>query len=298
MLQHFTLTCLAALITSLLFSSPVFSNISAFQTTRLKSTAGAGAGAILMEESTILNPAPLAFYQASSLYYQRSSIASEPVASDRPFTSSESQTDAFIVTDAKGGASGSISYIKQARDNETRDTLALSIANTIGEKSAMGVTYKFVTEESSLDQSKEKYRQATFGISHVINSSFSLGLVAIDPFKVRPEETRGLVGGQYVFENFISLMLDVGADYNKELTETQILRAATQIKIYDDFFLRFGGFSDEGLGEKGTGIGLGWIQPKLVIEVAMQNTTTEENLELERAAEKDKETSFSLAYRF
>lgn len=298
MLQHFTLACLVALITSLFLSPSNFASLSTFQTTRLKSTAGAGAGAILMEESTILNPAPLAFYQASSLYYQRSTLASEATENTRPVNSEESKTDAFIITDAKGGVSGSVSYIKQAQDGLSRDTLSLSLANTIGKRSAFGVSYKFVTEESAENFSKEKYRQTTFGITHVINPSFSIGLVAIDPFKVRPEETRGLVGGQYVFEDFISLMFDVGADYNKELTETQILRAATQIKIYDDFFLRFGGFSDKGTNEKGSGVGIGWIQPKLVVELALKNTSIEEDIERSLLARKDKETSFSLAYRF
>lgn len=300
MLQRKTPACLVALITSLFFSNNVLATVSTFETTRMKSTAGAGVGAILMEESTILNPAPLAFYQASSLFYQRTSLTVEPTAEDRPFSSNESKSNAFIVTDAKGGTSGSISYINQHENDHERRTIALSLASTVGKKSAFGVSYRFVTDTPSLSSGdqKEKYKQATLGITHVINPSFSLGLVAVDPLKARPNETRGLVGGQYVFEEFISLMLDAGADYNEDLAETLVLRAATQIKIYQDFYLRFGTFSDKGLSEKGTGVGIGWIQPKLVLELALKNKTVNENIERAIQGSKDRETSFSLAYRF
>ena len=37
------------------------------QTTRLKSTAGVGAGSILLDEATMLNPAPVAFYQTGAI---------------------------------------------------------------------------------------------------------------------------------------------------------------------------------------------------------------------------------------
>lgn len=299
MLQRKTITCLVALITSLLFPAFLSASISSFETTRLKSTAGAGVGSILMEESTILNPAPLAFFQASSLYYQKTTSEPQPI-DDRPFSSADSKANAFIVTDAKGGTSGSISYINQVANEDEKRTISLSLASTVGKKSALGVSYRFVTETLANDfnQSKEKYRQAVFGVTHVINPNFSLGVVAVDPFGAKPEETRGLVGLQYVFEEFLSLMVDAGADYNEDLAETTSLRAATQIKIYEDFYLRFGGFSDKGLSEKGTGVGIGWIQPKLVLEVALKNTTVAENLEREIFGQKDKETSFSLAYRF
>ena len=43
-----------------------------FETTRLKSTAGAGVASLLIDESTILNPAPMAFFNLASFYIQRS----------------------------------------------------------------------------------------------------------------------------------------------------------------------------------------------------------------------------------
>ncbi|MBF0367814.1 MAG: hypothetical protein HQK50_19760, partial [Oligoflexia bacterium] len=42
-----------------------------FETTYLQSTAGTGVGSLLMDESAILNPASISFFNLSSFYLQR-----------------------------------------------------------------------------------------------------------------------------------------------------------------------------------------------------------------------------------
>lgn len=303
MLQRTHLTCLALLIFFNL-TSELSAQVSDFETTRMKSTGGAGVGSLLMDESTILNPAPIAFFNSSALFYQRSSADIEINSANqgRPFSSASSKSNAFIVSDSKGSLSGSISYINQEEYGDERRTFGLSMASSVGKKSAFGVNYKFIKDtlrdDSGLTR-EEDYKQAIFGVSHVISPSFSLGVVAVDPFQVRPNETKAIVGLQYVFEDFISLMLDVGADYNQKLSETTILRGAAQVKLYQDFFLRFGAYKDETLKEDGTGFGIGWIQPRLTLEFALKNSTFESaELSSNESVRDDKETSFSLAYRF
>lgn len=303
MLQRTHLTCLAILFHFSL-GNTALSQVSEFETTRMKSTGGAGVGSLLMDESTVLNPAPLAFFNSSALFYQRSSADIETSSTDqsRPFSSASSKSNAFIVSDSKGNLGGSISYINQEERGDERRTFGVSLASNVGKKSAFGVNYKFVKDTIQTDTGlaqESDYKQAIFGVSHVISPSFSLGVVAIDPFQVRPNETKAIVGLQYVFEDFISLMLDAGADYNKKLDETTILRAAAQIKLYQDFFLRFGAYRDEFLGEEGSGFGIGWIQPRLTLEFALKNSSVESSkLASNDLVRDDKETSFSLAYRF
>ena len=45
------------------------------QTTRMQSSAGVGVGAVLLDEATLLNPAPMAFYQIGAIYYQQEKIS-------------------------------------------------------------------------------------------------------------------------------------------------------------------------------------------------------------------------------
>lgn len=93
-------------------------------------------------------------------------------------------------------------------------------------------------------------------------------------------------------------MFDAGADYNQDLSKTATWKAATQIKLFSDFYARFGAFNDKGLKQKGSGVGIGWLQPRLVLELALKNTELLESEELNQTGEDIKETSFSLSYRF
>lgn len=299
MLHSMRTSCLT-LLSLVLVGQPVQA-FEDFQTTRLKSTSGTGVGSILMDEATVLNPAPLAFYGVSSIYFQRSGGDFEPSAVDA--SPLEGESTAFIASDSKGSLGGSLSYIQQKQGGDSRKRYGISLSSNLGERSAFGVNYR-ITKTQTLSEGltplERTDKQTIFGITHAISSELTLGMVAIDPFRVVPEETRGLIGLQYVFNDFISVMLDAGADYNETLSETAILRGAMQFKIYQDFFLRFGMHEDKGLQEKGNGIGVGWVQPRLVLDLALRNTTREfEASGVRDAYSQDlRETSFSASYRF
>lgn len=271
-----------------------------FETTRMKSTAGAGIASILMDESTYLNPATIAFYNKGSIYYQKSGLDStqgkESEKSSQSFSSSS-----IIVSDSKGSTGGSLSYNNIDYYGQNIKRFAASFARPIGKKSSLGITGIYTKEKIYNENGhliKSNYKQTTIGVSHVIDESFSLGIVLYDPLKEKKGETLAMVGAQYIFGNFLSLMLDLGADYNQELSQTTVWRGATQIKIFSDFYARFGIFNDKGLKQKGSGIGVGWLQPKLVFEFALKNTELLQSDELKQIEEDIKETSFSLSYRF
>ena len=70
------------------------------------------------------------------------------------------------------------------------------------------------------------------------------------------------------------------------------------MKIYNDFYLRAGFFDDKIQQEKGSGFGIGWIQPKLTFNFAVKNYSTFESVILKQENEEIKESSFSVSYRF
>lgn len=292
-------------IFTLIVALPLVANarIHDFETTRLKSTAGAGVGSILMDEATALNPAPIAFFNMGSIYLQKSSSNITPDEASIGETMSETDTMAAIISDAKGPLKGSISILKYGEGFNKRKRYAASFASVIGKKSSMGVTYRMTEDELSQSGNiyeKDKYKQTIFGVLHALSSSFTLGFVVIDPFKKRPLDTRAILGAQYIYQDFISVMFDMGTDYNLPMEEKFLYKGAVQFKVFTDFFVRAGLFNDKGLGEKGSGAGIGWVQPRLVLDFALKNTTRLEKTFLESVqdAAKIKETSFSLSYKF
>lgn len=271
-----------------------------FETTRMKGTAGAGVASVLMDEATYLNPATIAYWNKGSVYYQKSGLDSTPTNKTDPTTQAFS-SQSIIVSDAKGSSGGSLSYNTIDYQGQTVKRFAAAFAHPIGKKSSLGVTGVY-TKESLYDENDNlvsaDYKQTTIGVAHVIDESVSLGFVVHDPFQEKDGDTRATTGFQYIFSDFLTLMFDVGADYNRDLSETATWKAGTQIKLFSDFYARFGAFNDKGLKQKGSGVGVGWLQPRLVLELALKNTELLESEELNQTGEDIKETSFSLSYRF
>lgn len=263
------------------------SAINEFETTRMKSTAGAGVGSILMDEATLLNPASVAFFNVGSVYLSKGSSERTSQAGQLV---SETDNLGAIVSDAKGNTAGSLSYQVQKQGNLKRKRISAAMARPIKKKSAIGFSVRRTTDTLSNGE-EEDYFQTTVGITHAISNEFTLGFVAFDPLKKRIEDSMGIFGVQYVFEDFISLILDGGANYYQDIRETFLYKGALQFKLLDDFYARVGYSRDMGKEESGTGVGLGWVQPRLVIEVALRNIETFQ-------AEESSETSFSLSYRF
>ena len=280
------------------FSSNAFSKIREFETTHLKSTAGAGVGSILMEESSILNPAPIAFFNSSSLYVQKMGTKFNNDNTNNPYSAPEADRVAIIASDTKGKAKGSISYIVQKEGYSLRKRGSASISYNMGNRSAMGIAYKYTIDKIGTKdkiEPEEKYQQMTIGFTHILSKDATLGLVFIDPLQKKSEETKAIIGFQYNIQDFFSFMFDAGADYNQDLTNTFLYRVAAQVKVYDNIFIRAGKFDDTGLKEVGNGVGISWVGPKLMTEIAVKNSVlTIDDLN----TQKIKESSFSLSYRF
>ncbi len=271
-----------------------------FQTTRLKSLGGTGVASILMDEATILNPSTLSFFNISSFYLQRSGQEIEGTGTNIAEYPKESTNYGVIASDSKGQLKSSFSYLKQKHRLNERKRISVAGSKNMGKRSSAGFTYRKSSDHiyQNGELVKDSYHQSTFGFSHVINSSVMMGIVINDPFKVKEEDTNAIIGFQYVYQDLVSFMLDVGADYNKNLSDTLLYRLGSQLKVYNNFFLRFGTFNNKQTFSRGTGVGIGWLQPRLSFDLALTNTKYIENLKKEILGENIKETSFSFSYRF
>lgn len=277
--------------------SPVFAKINEIQTTRLMSTAGTGIGAVLMDESTILNPAPLAFFNMSSIYFQKGNIETK-ANTDEAAALSDADQLSFIASDSSSNLSGSIGYFKQSSNlGESRKTWSFGAASPINKSSSFGVNYQLQDEVRIQNGGLEhhKYKIANFGFFHAVDQNFSFGALLVDAFGNKDSKSKAFLGTQYVYDNMISLMLDAGTVYKEDLQENLILRSALQVRFYNDFYLRFGAMEDKSEKTRGNGIGVGWVQPKLVIDLALANNKSNY---IEQGPTKDRTTSFSLAYKF
>lgn len=273
-----------------------------FETARMKSTAGAGVGSLLLDEGTLLNPASMGFYTISSIYFQSGGMDITPTDTNSPYIGKEPSLKAFIGSDASRGTGGSISFTEQVENFDTRERLSLALGAPVSEKVAIGVSFRKTTDTYSLTNNgqnfvEDDYNQFTFGITQVMSPQFSMGFVVVDPFQTKPEDTLAVLGFQYVYKS-ITFILDLGANYNDDLSKSSVYRGAIQVNVFNDFFVRFGTYKDQGKGESGNGVGAGWAGPKLVLDLALKNTTIDNNILLNRAGEKIRETSFSLSYKF
>ena len=267
-----------------------------FETTRLKSTAGAGVASLLIDESTILNPAPMAFFNLGSFYIQRSDQKTSTTENGIKKLMDDSSHIGFIASDSKGKFKGSASYHKYEEDESQIKRWALAVSSPFGESSAIGLIYSSTKERKANKDSEST--AFVFGLSHVLDESFSFGLTIQEPFKKGAKYYPTLLGMQYSYKRLITLMADVGGNYNLDFEGESIYKVAAQIKVFEDFFLRLGTNLDNMKKEKTNGIGIGWVQPKLSIDFAMKNTRST-NLSTENIQPTDiKENSFSLSYRF
>ena len=267
-----------------------------FETTRLKSTAGTGVASLLIDESTILNPAPMAFFNVASFYIQRSDQKTSTRENGIKKLMDDSSHLGFIASDSKGRLKGSASYHKYKEKNSQSKRWAIAMASPFGESSAIGFNYS--TTKKKKDNETSEYSHLVFGLSHILDESFAFGFTIQDPFKKGVEYYPTLIGIQYSYKRLITLMADVGGKFNLDFEGDSMYKVAAQIKVFEDFFLRIGTNLDNSQNEKITGVGIGWVQPKLSIDFAMKNTkssnSTAENLQPTDI----KENSFSLSYRF
>ena len=266
-----------------------------YETTHLKSMGGAGVGGILVEESAFLNPAPLAFFQNASVYAQTDSAK----FTEGTTVGAAPKATGFVLADGNPNLAGSISFVKQEESNMQRERWGLSLSGLANERSAVGVSVRSSSDKNISTNLTNKYYQTVLGISHAIDEKSSLGIVAVDPFKSKANETKVLLGVQLVTLSYITLNADFGGNYDAlDMSKAIIYKGSIQVKVLDDFYIRFGGFSDKIKNESGNGYGLAWVQPRLSFELAFKNTKNAADVSLGTNEYRTKETSLSASIRF
>lgn len=274
------------------------SEFSPFQTTRLKSTGGAGIASLLVNEATLLNPSASAFFPKSSVYFQKGHSSLEDKNSNQTLLPQKAEDTAIIISDNSRALKGSFSFIKQTVPNNQREKtqMGASLAITSGPKSSIGLSYREYKDRFSGTKKEKRGRDITIGVTHLISKDFSTGIIFTNPFKKNTSPSRAMIGLQYLLKDYFVLIGDFGGNHKENLNSSFVYRGAIQIKFLNNFYIRLGVFKDKGLRKKGNGSGVSWIQPRLILNFSINNNIHENSLLAESYTEK--ESSFSASYRF
>lgn len=281
---------------ALVYTNISYSEIRPQKTSRLVSTAGTGVGSVLLEEAAVLNPASMAFFKSSAIYYQQSKLDDS--------TSNDRVADSFsvIVADAKGAMKGTAGYHKNTIGTDEEERISLTAASAGGKASSVGINvsqYK-VTVDNGIVREETKYRTMDIGVTHIVSPELSLGIIIQDPTKSDNTRTDlGLVGFQYQLHDYISLMGDLGTAYRgTNINERYLYRGAIQLTFLSDFFIRGGISRDLTNGEERiTGLGLSWVQPRLTFDFAFEDIESSPQGSTE-AARNFRQGALSMSYRF
>jgi hypothetical protein len=292
-------------LTILAYSTGVFARVHDFETARLKSQGGVGLGSVLLNESVVLNPAPLAVFSDSTATYQRENLKLEernPNHDHVPNSfNQQTHTNALIIAEGGSKIKGAVAYTDQAEGLDKRQRVSSSLAGHLTDVTSVGVNYKF-TKETSMNENNSNrfdYHSVGLGLMHFYSNSLTIGLMFDDLAKSKGKNTKGGVGVQYVAQDLVTLMADVGTNYAKNFTNFMYYKAGAQFKLVTDIYARFGIFTDQMNQEKGYGWGGGWVGPKLDLEVGVKTfkAIQDPSYSLLRG-ENQKELAMSLSYIF
>lgn len=263
-------------LVSLALSAGAFAQIREFQTTRLNSSAGTGVASILSTEAAILNPATSAFFKDSSASYQSYSarLKDESEVRDLPgmdFPDSNRSQGIFI-SDNSSEVKGGAAYINQDENNYERQKFVVHGAAPMGANAAMGISYNYVQDKMprSFKNRHRVHHQLVLGSIVILDDKTSIGVVVVDPTRTTPGEERLLAGFQYSIADRFTVLADGGAQYSKNFQKENLWRAALQVNIFGDFFIRAGKFYDNIVKLEGTGWGASWMGPRLGVEFAQK----------------------------
>ena len=264
------------LASMLLMGQSSWAQIREFQTTRLNSTAGTGIASVLATESAILNPAASAFFSGSSISYHSYKTSLRKESDDRDAANddfpSRNKSQGLFMSDHDGPVKGGIAYIMQDENNFERSQVIAHGAALVSDHTSMGFAYKYIydTFPKSFKHRHSASHQLSAGTTHIVDDKTIIGLVIVDPTRTTPDEERIIAGFQYQIASKLSLLGDAGTQYTKDVKDKYLWRAAVQLQLFDDFFLRVGKFYDNVRENKGTGWGVGWLGPKLGVEFAQK----------------------------
>jgi hypothetical protein len=135
-------------------------------------------------------------------------------------------------------------------------------------------------------------------MTYVLDEDTILGLVVIDPTRTTPQEERVIAGFQYALADRFTLIGDMGAQYTRGISQHYLWRAAIQMNVFSDFFIRLGQFYDNVTQFKGTSWGASWIGPRLGVEFAQRFSQQFGDGNYIFENEQIKDTSLSLIIKF
>ena len=257
---------------TLLISLSLHAQIRDFESTRLQSTSGAGVASILVNESSILNPAPIVFVPVSAFYYQKGSSNLDSKSPNRTENFSNGSNQMYLLSDSSGQIKGTFSYQDQAENQYTRKRYTSSLAANSGKKTSFGILYRYTIDNDSLLDEENIFHQGVLGFTHIHSPSLTFGGVIIDPFLSNKEDARVILGFQYQLTSNFYLIVDGGTNFNEDSEENTVSRGALQVNFFKDLFLRTGKFHDNASNLKGSSWGISWIGPRLSFEYAYKTS--------------------------
>ena len=284
-----------------LVDSNCFARVHDYQTVRMKSTGGAGVGSLLLNETAIFNPAPIAFFKESSIYLDKSDFRprTDTDSSIGRNTSNDNDTYGVIVADGSRDFAGALSYQQQEEFPFSRKRFSAGFGHKVKDSSSVGFGYRYTHDYSSADPEGTNKHQLIAGASHVLSDNLTMGVLYDDPTAMVKEDSRGYFGLQWFIQSYFAIVGDLGGDFRRGLSETLVYRGAFQFSVLDDFYIRAGIFDDYALGEKGNGIGASWVGPKLEIDLALKSSKPNGKSPKTGVIPSDfTDTSFALSYRF
>ena len=243
-----------------------------FETTRLQSSSGAGVASILVNETAVLNPAPIVFIPISSFYYQKGTSNLDSKSEKRVKNYSDGSSQMYLISDSTSQLKGTFSYQGQDENRFSRKRFTSSIASNLGKKSAIGVLYRYTVDDDKVLDEENKFHQAVFGFTHIHSERLSLGGIIVDPFLANKKDAKVVLGFQYnLTENFL-LILDGGANFNEKPHKNTLYKGAFQVNFFKDLYLRIGQYRDKTTKLKGSSWGISWIGPRLSLEYAYKTS--------------------------
>jgi hypothetical protein len=267
------------------------------------STSGAGVASILIDEASYLNPAPLAFYNKTSFYYQSYGQKIEDISGARSgefAQMTEINGDSVTISDTKNSYKGALSYQGYRFNKIRRARFVASFARAATKNSSIGFSIRR-TKDVHDNGDEKTYNQGVIGTSHVISKNLTAGAVIIDPLGKIKSETRAIVGLQYIFSEVFMTMFDFGGNFKETFSDTFITRLGLQINFYKQIYVRMGFYSDKANNTKGDSYGISWIGPKISMDYAIKKSSILDDSKAATLAFADEriiEHSLSFSLRF
>jgi hypothetical protein len=280
--------------------------VTPFETTRLKSTAGTGVASILVAEAALLNPASIVFFTDSYLSYQNNKIDLQNTSQSRLSEGAHqwggARDEGVFIFDNQQEEKGGFSYQRQRVGGYIRQRGTFTMASALAPNLGFGINYRYTDDSRPsgvFAKSRKISHSASLGLTWIAREGLSLAAIWEDPTKALNQEQRYLIGAQYDLTPDLNVLVDAGANMRGSWKDERVIRGAAQFRIFGDFFIRTGRFVDKSLNLEGTGYGASWTGPKLGIDFGVKRSKQiEKKKDRLYEGEKIEEVSFALNLHF